>query len=79
MCFVQETQHPGCQCHVISGKDPRYLSYSGLVTQKVQLTGVGVFIAEKWIDLEFDLQGISDRIMLIKLVLEKQVVTILSV
>ena len=77
VCCVQETRYRGGQCRVISGKDSRYkLFWSG---NSKGTAGVGVFIAEKWIDLEFDLQGISDRIMLIKLIVGKQVLTIVSV
>ena len=38
-----------------------------------------MFVAEKWIYSVFEVQWISDRIMLIKLVVGNQVLTILSV
>ena len=43
--------------------------------------GVGILLAEKWLMALFGVKRVSDRIMLmlIKLVLEKSVVTVLSV
>ena len=41
--------------------------------------GVGILLAEKWVEAIFDAKRVSDRIMLIKLVVGKSIVTVLSV
>ena len=41
--------------------------------------GFGVLLAEKWLDKVFDIKRVSDRIILIKLVVGERVVSILSV
>ena len=41
--------------------------------------GVRILSAEKWVETIFDVKLVSDRIMLIKLILGKSIVTVLSV
>ena len=41
--------------------------------------GVGVFVVEEWIEKLFEVQRVSDRIILVKLVGGQRVVTFLSV
>ena len=41
--------------------------------------GVGVFVAEGWIEKVFEVQRVSDRIILVKLIVGQHVVTFLSV
>ena len=41
--------------------------------------GVGILLAEKWVEEIFDVKRVSDRIMLIKLAVGKSIVTVLSV
>ena len=41
--------------------------------------GVGVFVAEEWIEKVFEVQRVSDRIILLKLIVGQRVVTFLSV
>ena len=41
--------------------------------------GVGVFVAEEWIEKVFEVQRVSDRIILVKLIVGQRVVTFLSV
>ena len=52
-------------------------SFSGLATTKA--SGVGVLLAEKWVDKVYDIKRVSDRIMLIKLLVGEAVLTVLSV
>ena len=42
-------------------------------------SGVGVLLAEKWVDKVYDIKRVSDRIMLSKLLLGEAVLTVLSV
>ena len=41
VCCIQETRYPSGNCHTIKGKDTK------------GTTGVGVFVAEKWIEKVF--------------------------
>ena len=59
------------------GKDTRYkLYWSG---NDKGTAGVGVFVAEEWIEKVFEVQRVSDRIVLVKLIVGQRVVTFLSV
>ena len=42
-------------------------------------SGVGVLLAEKWVDKVYDIKQVSDRIMLIKLLVGEDVLMVLSV
>ena len=77
VCSVQETRYRGGNCRTIKGKDTRYkLYWSG---NDRGTAGVGVFVAEEWIEKVFEVQRVSDRIILIKLIVGQLVLTILSV
>ena len=41
--------------------------------------GVGVFVAEKWIEMLFEVQRVSNWINLVKIIVGQQVLCILSV
>lgn len=41
-------------------------------------SGVGVLLAEKWVDKVYDIKRVSGRIMLIKLLVGEAVLTVLS-
>ena len=76
VCCIQETRYRGGSCRTIKGKDTRYkLYWSG---NDKGTAGVGVFVAEEWIEKVFEVQRISDRIILVKLIVGQQVVTFLS-
>ena len=77
VCCVQETRYRGEGTRVIKGKDSKYkLYWSG---NKRGSNGVGILVAEEWIDKVFEVRRISDRIILVKLVVDQKVVTLLSV
>ena len=77
VCCIQETRYRGGNCHTIKGKGTRYkLYWSG---NDKGTAGVGVFVAEKWIEKVFEVQRVSDRIILVKLTVGQRVVTFLSV
>ena len=77
VCCIQETRYRGDNCGIIKGKDTRYkLHWSG---NDKGTTGVGVFVAEEWIEKVFEVQRVSDRILLVKLIVGQCVVTLLSV
>ena len=77
VCCIQETRYRGGSCRIIKGKDTRYkLYWSG---NDKGTAGVGVFVAEEWIEKVFKVQRVSDRIILVKLIVGQRVVTLLSV
>ena len=76
VCCIQETIYGG-NCRTIKGKDTRYkLCWSG---NDKGTAGVGVFVAEEWIEKVFEVQRVSVRIILVKLIVGQCVVTVLSV
>ena len=77
VCCIQETRYRGGNCHTIKGEDTRYkLYWSG---NDKGTAGVEVFVAEEWIEKIFEVQRVSDRIILVKLIVGQHVVTFLSV
>ena len=77
VCYIQETRYCGGNCRTIKGKDTRYkLYWSG---NDKGTAGVGVFVVGEWIEKVFEVQKVSDRIILVKLIVDKYVVTFLSV
>ena len=66
VCCIQETRYRGGKCRTIKGKDTRYkLYWSG---NDNGTAGVGVFVAEEWTEKVFEVQRVSDRIILVKLI-----------
>ena len=76
-CCILETRYSGGNCHTIKGKDTRYKLY--WLGNDKGTAGVGVFVAKVWIEKVFEFQRVSDRIILVKLIVGQHVVTFLSV
>ena len=77
VCCIQKTRYRGGNCRTIKGKDTRYkLYWSG---NDNSTAGVGVFVAEEWIEKVFEVQRVSGWIILVKLIVGQSVVTFLSV
>ena len=54
VCCIQETRYHWGNCHTIKGKNTRYkLYWSG---NDKGTAGVGVFVAEEWIEKVFEVQ-----------------------
>ena len=66
-----------CFARYITGKDSRYKFF--WVGNDQGTSGIGVLLAEKWVDKVYDIKRVSDRIMLIKLLLGEAVLAVLSV
>ena len=76
VCCIQETRYRGGNSRTIKGKDTRYkLYWSG---NDNGTAGVGVFVAEEWIEKVFEVQRVSDRIILGKLIVGQSVIKFLS-
>ena len=68
LCCVQEVRWRGASARHITGKNSRYKFFWFGNNQGT--SGVGVLLAEKWVDKVYDIKRVSDRIMLIKLLVE---------
>ena len=77
LCCIQEVRWRGASARFITGKDSRYKFF--WVGNSVGTGGVGVLLAEKWVEKVFDVNRVSDRILLFKLLLGEKIVTVLSV
>ena len=65
LCCVQEVRWRGASARHITGKDSRYKFF--WIGNNQGTSGVGVLLAEKWVDKVYDIKRVSDRIMLFKL------------
>ena len=54
VCCIQETRYHGGNCCTIKGKDTRYNLYWSRNNKGT--AGVGVFVAEEWIEKVFEVQ-----------------------
>ena len=55
---VQETRYWGGHCSIIKGKDSRYKLFWSRNSKGT--AGVGVFVAEKWIEKVFEVKRVSN-------------------
>ena len=81
VCSVQEHRWAGGteanQTRLMKGKNSNYTFY--WCGNRMGLGGVGLLLAEKWIEKVFDVQRVSDRILLLRLVIDKTVLAFISV
>ena len=77
VCCIQETRYRGGNCSTIKGKYTRYKLYWSRNNKGT--AGVGVLVAEEWTEKIFEEQRVSDRIILVKLIVGQRVITFLSV
>ena len=81
ICSVQEHRWAGGikvnQTRLMKGKNSNYKFY--WCCNRMGLGSVGVLRAEKWIEKVFDVQRVSDRILLLRLVIDKAVFAFISV
>ena len=74
---TKKSRYRGGNCLTIKGKDTSYkLYWSG---NDKGTAGVGVFVAEECIEKVFEVQRVSNIIILVKLLVGRHVVTFLSV
>ena len=77
ICSLQEVRWRGATNRLVEGKDSGYKMFQ--VGDDKGIDGVGILLAEKWVEVIFDVKRVADRIMFIKLVVGKSIVTVLSV
>ena len=73
LCCVQDGRWRGASAGPMTGKDSKYKFF--WVGNDHGLSGVGVLLAEKWVDKVHDIRRVSDRIILIKLLVEDAILT----
>lgn len=76
VCCVQEHRWRGESTRFITGKDSRYKFY--WVGNQAGYGGVGVLVKEKWVENVMNVLRVNDRIMVLKLIFGKQIVSIVS-
>ena len=75
-CCVQETRWKGEGARLLGGKGMRYkFFWKG---SKRGLGGVGIFAAEKYIDKVVEVRRVSDRVIVLKVLLGKTVLNVIS-
>ena len=77
LCCIQECRWRGVSARMINGKDSRYKCF--WIGNEPGTGSVEVLLAEKWIDKVFDVIRVSDRLMMIKMIVGKVFVIALSV
>ena len=73
---MQEVRWRGAGTRMITGKDSQYKLF--LVGNKDGSSGVSILIAEKWVDKVICVNRVNDRLMLLKVLVGKRVVAIIS-
>ena len=75
-CCAQETRWKGESARILGANGRRYKFFWQGCNKGTP--GVGVFIAERWIDSVVNVVRVNERIMYVKLVIGKQIVNIVS-
>jgi len=71
---VQETRWKGSGCRLFGARGKRYnLFWMG---GKEKSDGVGIFVAEKWVDSVVSVERCSERVMILKLVIDSVLLNI---
>ena len=77
ICCVQESRWKGGSARFISGKDSRFkFFWSG---EENGLGGVGILIAEKWVDSVLSVARLDSRIINMRFMIGKQLVNVFSI
>ena len=76
LCCIQEVRWRGASARMTVGKDYRYKVF--WIGSENGNGGVGFLLAEEWVEKVYDMCRISDCLMMIKLVIENNIITVLS-
>ena len=76
ICCLQEVRWRGAGTRTITGKDTQYKLF--WIGNQEGNGGVSVMLAEKWIQKVIHVNRVNDRLMLLKVLVGKRVVTIIS-
>ncbi|XP_029644345.1 uncharacterized protein LOC115218561 [Octopus sinensis] len=76
VCCVQEVRWRGALARVLTGKAYRYkLIWEG---NSDEIGGMGILLAEKWVDKVIEEVKVCDRVLKLRLVLKNGIATIIS-
>ena len=76
LCCLQEVSLHAASARMIVGKDFCYkVFWIGIENGN---GGVGILLAEEWVEKVYDICRISDHLMMIKLAIENNIITVLS-
>ena len=77
LCCVQESRWNGTGCRLVTGKNSIYkFFWSG---GEASVGGVGICLAEKWVDYVTAMSYVSDRILVMNLMIGQTMTTVISV
>ena len=74
---LQQVRWRGASARLVEGKDSRFKLFQA--GNDKSMGGVGILLAESWVETILDVKHVSDRVMLIKLVVGKSIVIVLLV
>ena len=77
VCYVQEVRWIGASVRFVEGRRARYKLF--WIGNSTGYGGVGIFIAEKWIDKVIDVKRVNNCIIVVKFLIGKRIVTAVSV
>ena len=76
VCCVQEVRWKGASARMVTGKDTKYkFFWSGSSTG---VGGMGVLVSRDWVDKIVEINRVNDRLMFLKLLIGKRIITIVS-
>ena len=67
----------GASARIVDGRNDRYKLF--WIGNQEGIGGVRILLAEKWVEKAFEVKRVSDRIMLLKLLVGDHIVTVVSV
>ena len=76
ICCVQETRWRGGSARMLVGKNSSYKMF--WIGNDEGIGGVGILVAEKWVDRVFEVKRVNDRILVLKVVIGSMVVAVVS-
>jgi len=75
--WIQETRWTGCGCRFFGAQGKRYkLFWMG---GRDRSDGVGMFVAEKWVDSVVKVERHSERVLMLKMVLDNSLMNVVTV
>ena len=77
LCYIEKCRWRDASARMIESKDSKYKCF--WISKELGTGSVGVLLAKKWRDKAFHVKHVSDRLMMIKIIVDEVVVSVLSV
>ena len=77
LACVQETRWRGSSCTYFGATGKRYTLF--WMGSEAKTDGVGIFVAEKWVDSVVSVERHSERILVLKMVLDDRLLNVFTV